>query len=195
MEIRSIFPPNSPFRALFRAFHLHPAHRSALRAEWATRFPSPGKRGWPPSSQHGNPSVEKQEVRSLPSLLGCAKIRLCISLSRTFFPSVAWVGRARGLGRVGREGLGDFLGARKWVAPSAMRRIPPVGRSWMNGCGTPPGCCSCSVDGMRRPSSFASRRHSGPATPPSRSARRSSMPPPSWSGTAIRSRWPSSSRG
>ncbi len=33
LEIRSMFPPKSPFRALFGAFYPHPAHRSALRAE------------------------------------------------------------------------------------------------------------------------------------------------------------------
>ena len=33
LEIRSMFPPKSPFRALFGAFYPHPAHQSALRAE------------------------------------------------------------------------------------------------------------------------------------------------------------------
>ena len=33
LDIRSMFPPKSPFRALFGAFYPHPAHKSALRAE------------------------------------------------------------------------------------------------------------------------------------------------------------------
>src|SRR5271157_4027253 len=31
------------------AFYPHPAHKSLLRAEWATHFLAPGKRGWPPT--------------------------------------------------------------------------------------------------------------------------------------------------
>ena len=34
LDIRSMFPPKSPFPALFGAFYPHPAHQSALRAEW-----------------------------------------------------------------------------------------------------------------------------------------------------------------
>ncbi len=45
LEIRSMFPPKSPFRALFGAFYPHPAHQSAPRAEWATHFLAPGQRG------------------------------------------------------------------------------------------------------------------------------------------------------
>jgi hypothetical protein len=33
LDIRSMFPLKSPFRALFGAFYPHPAHQSALRAE------------------------------------------------------------------------------------------------------------------------------------------------------------------
>ena len=40
-----MFPPKSPFRALFGAFYPHPAHQSALRAEGATHFLAPGQRG------------------------------------------------------------------------------------------------------------------------------------------------------
>src|SRR5208337_1070812 len=39
-----------PFRPLFGAFCPHPAHKSSLRAEWATHFLAPGKPGWPPTS-------------------------------------------------------------------------------------------------------------------------------------------------
>src|SRR5271166_2207916 len=49
-DLRSRFLKKSPFRALFRAFYLHPAHKSALRAEGATRFRARGKPGWPPMS-------------------------------------------------------------------------------------------------------------------------------------------------
>ena len=45
MDIRSMFSPKSPFRALFGAFYPHPAHKSALRAEGATHFLAPGQRG------------------------------------------------------------------------------------------------------------------------------------------------------
>src|SRR5208337_3830396 len=45
LDIRSMFPPKSPFRALFGAFYPHPAHQSALRAEGATHFLAPGQRG------------------------------------------------------------------------------------------------------------------------------------------------------
>src|SRR5208337_3071094 len=49
-ELRSRFLKKSPFRALFRAFYLHTAHKSALRAEGATHFRTRGKPGWPPTS-------------------------------------------------------------------------------------------------------------------------------------------------
>src|SRR5208337_300497 len=49
-ERRSRFPKKPPFRAHFRAFYPHPAHKSSLRAEWATHFLAPGKRGWSPPS-------------------------------------------------------------------------------------------------------------------------------------------------
>src|SRR5208282_2143477 len=46
-----------PFRPLFGAFYPHPAHKSSLRAEWATHFLAPGKRGWsPPSPGHCSPA-------------------------------------------------------------------------------------------------------------------------------------------
>ena len=45
LDIRSMFPPKSPFRALFGVFYPHPAHNSALRAEGATHFLAPGQRG------------------------------------------------------------------------------------------------------------------------------------------------------
>ena len=45
-EPRSRFPQKPPFRAHFRAFYSHPAHKSALRAEMAAHFLAPGKRGW-----------------------------------------------------------------------------------------------------------------------------------------------------
>ncbi len=45
MDIRSMFPPKSPFQTLFGAFYPHPAHQSALRAEGATHFLAPGQRG------------------------------------------------------------------------------------------------------------------------------------------------------
>ena len=38
------------FRPLFGAFCPHAAHNSTLRAEWASHFLTPGKRGWPPTS-------------------------------------------------------------------------------------------------------------------------------------------------
>ena len=44
-DIRSMFSPKSPFQALFGAFYPHPAHQSALRAEWATHVLAPGQRG------------------------------------------------------------------------------------------------------------------------------------------------------
>ena len=47
-EPRSRFPQKPPFRAHFRAFYPHPAHKSALRAEVAAHFLAPGKRGWSP---------------------------------------------------------------------------------------------------------------------------------------------------
>ena len=47
-EPRSRFPKKPPFRAHFRAFYPHPAHKSALRAEVAAHFLAPGKRGWSP---------------------------------------------------------------------------------------------------------------------------------------------------
>ena len=47
-EPRSRFPKNPPFRAHFRAFYPHPAHKSALRAEVAAHYLAPGKRGWSP---------------------------------------------------------------------------------------------------------------------------------------------------
>ena len=47
---RSRFPPNSPFRAHFRAFYPHPANKSSLRAEGAAQFLATGKRGWPATS-------------------------------------------------------------------------------------------------------------------------------------------------
>ena len=47
-EPRSRFPKRPPFRAHFRAFYPHPAHKSALRAEVAAHFLAPGKRGWSP---------------------------------------------------------------------------------------------------------------------------------------------------
>ena len=49
MSPRSRFPKKPPFRAHFRAFYPHPAHKSSLRAEWATHFLVPGKRGWSPT--------------------------------------------------------------------------------------------------------------------------------------------------
>ena len=45
LDMRSMFPPKSPFRARFGAFYPHPAHKSALRAEGATHFFAPGQRG------------------------------------------------------------------------------------------------------------------------------------------------------
>ena len=68
LEIRSMFPPKSPFRALFGAFYPHPAHRSALRAASgrATHFLAPGQRGCstvplatvlPPPAPHRRPSA------------------------------------------------------------------------------------------------------------------------------------------
>src|SRR5271166_7142972 len=47
-EPRSRFPKKPPFRAHFRAFYPHLAHKSALRAEGATHFLATGKRGWSP---------------------------------------------------------------------------------------------------------------------------------------------------
>src|SRR5271165_289191 len=47
-EPRSRFPKKPPFRAHFRAFYPHPAHKSALRAEVAAHLLAPGKRGWSP---------------------------------------------------------------------------------------------------------------------------------------------------
>ena len=49
MEIRSMFPPKSPFRALFGAFYPHPAHQSALRAEGLRTSWHPVNVGAPPS--------------------------------------------------------------------------------------------------------------------------------------------------
>jgi len=49
-EPRSRFPKKPPFQAHFRAFYPHPAHKSSLRAEWATHFLAPRKRRWSPPS-------------------------------------------------------------------------------------------------------------------------------------------------
>ena len=49
-EPRSRFPQKPPFRAHFRAFYPHPAHKSALRAEVPAHFLAPGKRGLSPPS-------------------------------------------------------------------------------------------------------------------------------------------------
>src|SRR5271166_1349401 len=56
-EPRSRFPKKTPFRAHFRAFYPHPAHKSSQRAEWASHCLAPGKRGWsPPSPGHCSPA-------------------------------------------------------------------------------------------------------------------------------------------
>src|SRR5208337_5366034 len=47
---RSRFLKKTPFRPHLRAFYPHPANKSALRAEGASHFRAPGKRGWPPTS-------------------------------------------------------------------------------------------------------------------------------------------------
>src|SRR5271165_7640499 len=44
-----MFPPKSPFPALFGAFYPHPAHQSALRAEWLLTSWHPVNVGAPPS--------------------------------------------------------------------------------------------------------------------------------------------------
>src|SRR5208337_3887797 len=44
-----MFPPKSPFRALFGAFYPHPAHQSALRAEGLRTSWHPVNVGAPPS--------------------------------------------------------------------------------------------------------------------------------------------------
>ena len=49
LDIRSMFPPKSPFPALFGAFYPHPAHQSALRAEWLLTSWHPVNVGAPPS--------------------------------------------------------------------------------------------------------------------------------------------------
>ena len=49
LEIRSKFPPKSPFQALFGAFYPHPAHQSALRAEGLRTSWHPVNVGAPPS--------------------------------------------------------------------------------------------------------------------------------------------------
>ena len=45
LDMRSMFPPKSPFQTLFGAFYPHPAHNPALRAEGATHVLAPGQRG------------------------------------------------------------------------------------------------------------------------------------------------------
>ena len=65
LDMRSMFPPKSPFQALFGAFYPHPAHnprseRKELRTSWhpvnvcstvsrATVLPPPASRPTPPS--------------------------------------------------------------------------------------------------------------------------------------------------
>ncbi len=49
LDMRSMFPPKSPFPALFGAFYPHPAHQSALRAEGLLTSWHPVNVGAPPS--------------------------------------------------------------------------------------------------------------------------------------------------
>ena len=73
-EPRSRFPKKPPFRAHFRAFYPHPAHKSSLKAEWATHFLAPGKRGWsPPSPGHCSPASTLHAPRQTSGVRSCAK--------------------------------------------------------------------------------------------------------------------------
>jgi hypothetical protein len=69
LDIRSMFPPKSPFRALFGAFYPHPAHQSALRAEGLRTSWHPVNVGAPPSPW---PLFSR-----LPPHAGTSGVRLC----------------------------------------------------------------------------------------------------------------------
>ena len=92
---RSIFPQESPFRALFGAFYPHPAHKSSPRAEWATHT------GHCAPASHPTPNQRGEVVRR-PSPAGC-----CLPPTAEFpmnFPA-----RSRGRGPL----VGHWSG-RRW---------------------------------------------------------------------------------